>query len=258
MSKTLDDQGKKNVHQGHRQRLRNLVTKSGLNGMPEHQVLEYMLSFVVPQKDTNVIAHKLIDKFGSIAGVLEANQASLAETDGIGEVVAHFLANFRNMFSYYQTSKVKDVAVIHNSREAYIYLQAYLKYQLTEMVYILGLDTKSNLVFTERLSTGSANRTDASIRKITELVVHHKVHNIIVAHNHPNGICVPSVEDDEFTKSLLCAMTINDVHVLDHIIVNNTDFYSYFANHRFIEFNNEFRSFLNSHDVAQTRADYDV
>lgn len=248
----------KNVHEGHRKRMRDVVNKRGLDGMPQHQVLEYMLSFVVPQRDTNIIAHSLINKYGSISAVLEASQTSLADTKGVGEVVAHYLANFRNMFAYYQHMKADNVSTISNSREACEYAKYLLGDKLIEELYITGLDSKNQIIFTEKISTGTLNKNNVSIRTITELIVHYKVGNIIVAHNHPRGRTVPSPEDDRFTRALACAMEIIDVKVLDHIIVGTNEFYSYFTNDRFEEFKKEFASFVDSHAVAQNHAHYEA
>lgn len=247
----------KNVHEGHRKRMRDIVNKRGLDGMPQHQVLEYMLSFVVPQRDTNIIAHNLIKKYSTISAVLEASQTSLAETKGVGEVVAHYLANFRNMFAYYQHTKADSISTISNSREAFEYVKYLLGDKLIEELYVSGLDSKNQVIFTEKISAGTTNKNNVSIRTITELIVHYKVGNIIVAHNHPKGMTVPSPEDDRFTRALACAMGIIDVKVLDHIIVGTNGFYSYFNNHRFEEFKKEFASFIDAHAVAQNHAHYE-
>lgn len=248
----------KNVHEGHRKRMRDVVNKRGLDGMPQHQVLEYMLSFVVPQKDTNVIAHNLIKKYGTITAVLESNQTSLAETKGVGEVVAHYLANFRNMFAYYQHSKAEVVSTICNSREAFVYSKLLLSDKLVEELYVIGLDSKNQIIFTEKISSGTTNKNNVSIRTITEFIVHYKVGNIIVAHNHPKGKAVPSPEDDRFTRALACAMGIIDVQVLDHVIIGTSSCYSYFLNHRFEEFKKDFASFMDAHAVAQNHAHYEA
>lgn len=254
----MENTEKKNIHQGHRQRLRAMVDKKGLEGMPEHQVLEYMLSFVMPQKDTNVIAHRLIEKYGNITNVLEANQTSLAETDGIGEVVAHYLANFRNMFLYYQNSKAKNVTTLNNSREAYLYISWFLKNKLVEEMYVIGLDNKNHLLFTKKIGTGTVNKNNVSIRSIAELLVHYGATNVIVTHNHPGGVARPSAEDDRFTKALVCAMDIMDILVLDHIIINADGYYSYFISHKLQEYRDEVSKYVGTSMIAQDHAHYEA
>lgn len=246
----------KNIHSGHRARLREVVEKRGLDGMPEHQVLEYMLSFVVPQKDTNVIAHNLIKEFGSLGVVLETNQKSLAKVNGVGEVVSHFLANFRNMFTYYQNIKAKSITTINNSKMAINYLKLFLHNKLVEELCVVGLNNKNQVIFSEKVGNGTVNKNDVSIRDITELVVRHHVSDIIIGHNHPKGKAVPSPEDDAFTRALTCAMVTMNVSVLDHIIIGETDHYSYFQNNFFAELQQDFGAFLNKSFVAQNHARY--
>lgn len=246
----------KNIHSGHRARLREVVEKRGLDGMPEHQVLEYMLSFVVPQKDTNVIAHNLIKEFGSLGVVLETNQKSLAKVNGVGEVVSHFLANFRNMFAYYQNIKAKSITTINNSKTAINYLKLFLHNKLVEELCVVGLNNKNQVIFSEKVGNGTVNKNDVSIRDITELVVRHHVSDIIIGHNHPKGKAVPSPEDDAFTRALACAMVTMNVSVLDHIIIGETDHYSYFQNNFFAKLQQDFGAFLNKSFVAQNHARY--
>lgn len=256
VSKTKESNKSKNIHSGHRARLREVVEKRGLDGMPEHQVLEYMLSFVVPQKDTNVIAHNLIKEFGSLGVVLETNQKSLAKVNGVGEVVSHFLANFRNMFAYYQNIKAKSITTINNSKMAINYLKLFLHNKLVEELCVVGLNNKNQVIFSEKVGNGTVNKNDVSIRDITELVVRHHVSDIIIGHNHPKGKAVPSPEDDAFTRALACAMVTMNVSVLDHIIIGETDHYSYFQNNFFATLQQDFGAFLNKSFVAQNHAKY--
>lgn len=248
----------KNIHQGHRKRLRELVMNNGLEGMPEHQVLEYILSFVVPQKDTNVLAHNLIKKFGGFTQVLEADSSLLASVEGVGEVVAHFLANFRRMYEFYQKQRVKDFSKIKNSRDAKNYISSYLRYKLVEELYFVGLDGKNNIVTTQKIASGTVNKSSVSIRAITELVVHNKISDVVIAHNHPKGKALPSVEDDRFTRALYCAMMANGVKLVDHLIIADDNYYSYFTDGVFDKYAKEFSNFLDTNVITQDHASYEV
>ena len=248
----------KNIHQGHRKRLRSQVAKSGLDGMPEHQVLEYMLSFVIPQKDTNVLAHKLIKRFGDLPRVLEASTTSLADVDGIGEVAAHFLAHFRQMYEYYQKEKGKIITTIGTPREAKNYVACFLRYKLVEELYLVGVDGKNKVIFTQRISSGTSNKNNVSIRMITDLVMQYKADAILVAHNHPDGKAVPSMEDDRFTRALFCTMGINGVKVLDHIIITNDSYYSYFSDNVFEKYKTEFKNIMDEKALARSEVNYEV
>ena len=249
---------KKNIHQGHRKRLRDQVQKSGLDGMPEHQVLEYMLSFVIPQKDTNVIAHKLIERFGDLPRVLEASVSSLSEVNGIGEVVAHFLSNFRRMYEYYQKEKGKTITTISNTREAKNYLACLLRYKLVEELYLVGLDGKNKVVFTQKISSGTSNKNNVSIRLITDLIVQYKVDAVLVAHNHPDGRAVPSPDDDRFTRALLCTLGINGIKLLDHLIITNDSYYSYYSDNVLEKYKKEYNGLLDAKALARNEVKYGV
>lgn len=249
---------KKNIHEGHRKRLRDQVAKSGLDGMPEYQVLEYMLSFVVPQKDTNVLAHNLINRFGDLPRVLESSTASLTEVDGIGEVVAHFLANFRRMYEYYQREKGKSITTIGTPREAKNYMACFLRYKLIEELYLVGVDGKNKVVFSQKISSGTSNKNNVSIRMITDLVMQYKVDAILVAHNHPDGEAVPSMDDDRFTRALFCTMGINGIKLLDHLIITNDSYYSYFSDNVLENYKNEFYGIMDQKALARNEVNYEV
>lgn len=242
-----NDKKPKNLHAGHRQRLRDSVLKNGLNNMHDHQVLEFLLSFVVPQKDTNEIAHRLINEFGSFAGVLEGEIDRLKSVKGIGEVVAHFLFNQKNFFQYYQTNKLITyddalVSTYHTKR----YFKALLSNKQNEELYLVGLDNHNKVVYCNMVERGSSNRTSANIRKITNIIINNSLSNVIIAHNHPNGSCHPSIDDDRFTKKLFLALSTNDVSLLDHIIVGQDDMYSYCSSGEFEKYRVEFKDVVNT------------
>ena len=110
-----------NIHKGHRQRLRDVANKMGINNLPEHQVLELLLSYIILQKDTNPLAHKLISKFGSLAGVFEADRATLEKVEGIGSVASSFISTLSQIPQIYKTSKIKDKQVISCPSQAIKY-----------------------------------------------------------------------------------------------------------------------------------------
>ena len=262
-----------NEHSGHRARLRDRVRKEGLDHFQNYQVLEYALTFTIPYKDTNVVAHKLINKFGSLAGVLEADEEDLKTVDGISEVSAHFLANLLKIYHFYEKDKVGQKVKIISPLDSYNFVKQFLKGKLVEEIYIVCVNANNKVEAVEKIAEGSANETTVSIRKIIERMTKAKVGNVIVAHNHPKGSHEPSKQDDYFTKSLLIALTLNGYHFMDHIIIGEKDeivdydengypivssYYSYRNSGRMEIFEKEIGSLLNGSKVAQPRAKYEV
>ena len=123
-----------NEHSGHRERLRDRVRKEGLKNFQDYQVLEYVLTFAIPYKDTNEIAHRLINKFGSFYGVLEADEEDLALVKGMGQASAHFVANLRNIFHYYEFDRSKTVSKVIGPGGAYKYIKPFLSNKLVEEI----------------------------------------------------------------------------------------------------------------------------
>lgn len=217
-----------NEHLGHRERIRDRVRKEGLKNFQDYQVLEYVLTFAIPYKDTNEIAHRLINRFGSFYGVLEADEEDLASVSGMGQASAHFVANLRNIFHYYEFDRARRVSKIVGPGEAHSYIRPFLANKLVEEMYVVFLTPKSKIVAVEKISEGTNSEANVSIRMIVDKMGKHKVSNVIVAHNHPKGKSHPSESDDKFTKALTTTLAITGCHLLDHIIIGESkDYYSY-------------------------------
>lgn len=250
-----------NEHQGHRTRIRNRVDKEGLDNFQDYQVLEYVLTFVIPYKDTNPLAHTLINKFGSFAGVLEADESELLKIDGVGDVTAHFLTNLINIHHFYEKNKIKNNLTINNPEEAYRYVYPLLKNKLVEEMYIVCLTPKNKVVNVEKITEGTSTEADVPMRIINDKMNRSKVSNIIIAHNHPKGLSTASEEDTRFTKALVTSLSINGCHLLDHIIIgeNKDDYYSYRESGEIDNFKQEaILHFGITRKLAQNEANYEV
>lgn len=247
-------------HTGHRSRIRERVRKEGLDNFQNYQVLEYALSFVIPYKDTNPLAHRLINKFGSFAGVLEADEEDLMAVSGMGEVSAHFLSNLLKIFHYYEKDKVKKAITIINPNQSYDFVRPFFRGKLVEEMYLVCLTPKNKIISIEKIAEGTAGDASVSIRIITDKMSKAKVSNVIVAHNHPKGINEPSIEDNKFTKAVVTTLAINGCHLLDHIIVgeNDGDFYSYRQNGLIDKYKAEVASLIDFSSIAQPMAKYEV
>lgn len=226
----------KNVHVGHRQRLRARAIETNLEGFEEHQILELLLTFVIPQKDTNPIAHLLIKEFGSLSGVLNADLKELAKVKGISEYSASFLVLLKDVFRKYKQSSVRSITTIKNTKEAIEVCKSELADLLEERVLVICVDNSNKVINKKIIAVGDDNKTTVSIRKIVDIVVRTNTSNIILAHNHPNGISKPSAEDDVTTKNLVFSLALSGVTILDNIVVGTDGCYSYFANGKLSEY----------------------
>lgn len=248
---------KKNMHAGHRNRIRDRVRKEGLNNFQDYQVLEYALSFVIPYKDTNPIAHELINKFQSLAGVLEANEEDLAQVKGMGEVSAHFLTSIIKIYSFYEKEKSDKIGEIFNSRHSYDYVKGLFKGKIVEELYLVSLLPNNKIIKCELVTSGDSSQAKVTIRKITDMISRNKVNNVIIAHNHPYGNPDPSVDDDKLTKALVTSLAINDSYLVDHIIVTDNGYYSYRGDGKIDKYRDEVIELING-KVAQNEVKYEV
>lgn len=219
----------KHSHYGHRSRLRDRVYKDGINNFQDYQVLEYALSFVIPYKDTNPIAHALVAKFGSLAGVLEASVEDLQTIKGLGEVSAYYLTSFVQIFNFYQKEKSNKTKILINAPDTYAFVKECFAKSVNEEVYLISLNENNKVIKVEKIGEGDISKVKISIRKITDAISRNKVNKVILTHNHPNSNAIPSDDDDSFTKALVTTLALNDCVLVDHMVIGNTDgdFFSY-------------------------------
>ena len=220
-----------NDHHGHRQRLRDRIKSGAFESMQDYQVLEYALTFVVPFKDVNPLAHELVKTFGSFGAVLEADIEDLKQIKGISDVTACFLTSLPKIFNFYEKEKNNKVGKICNYLETYEYGQKLFKGKTCEEVYLISLLATNKIVGVDKISEGTCNESNCSIRKITDCMSRRKVANIILLHNHPNGLAEPSEEDKKVTKALVYALAITGSHLIDHMIICDNSYYSFKQDH---------------------------
>lgn len=218
-----------NVHEGHRERLRRRVANESLDYFEPHEVLELLLYYVVRQGDTNALAHKLINKFGSFAKVLDANRAKLEEVDGVGENISFFLNVIPQICRRYMLSRSKDrlSGAVMSSDHAHEILAPYFIGRTVEMLYLLCLNGLGEPIDCVYISQGSANATSINIRKIVQVVIETNATAVVLCHNHPDGIARPSQQDIILTRNLSAVLEAMNVVLLDHLIVVDGDFVSF-------------------------------
>lgn len=232
-----------NLHSGHRARFRKSLIEKNFEGVSEHQMLEFILFSCIPRKDTNEIAHRLIDAFGSLANVLDASVEDLMTVNGISESAATQLSALPSIFKAYKKSKLQPKTNLSCAKEVFDYLGECIFHMSKEEFYIICLDGGNNVITYHLLSIGSDNEVNVQIKRITEIANRVNASSVILLHNHPNGVCEPSVEDYDMTKKIFLNLGLSGIYVVDHIIVSSShDYYSFSSSGIFKEFDKEFHS----------------
>lgn len=217
---------KENNHKEHRQRLKERYHREGLDNFETHNILELLLFFGIPYKDTNNLAHELLKHFGSLSGVLEASREELMSVNGIGENAATLLNLIPSLSRKYLDDKVDEKAVMNSCEAIGNYLVAKYRFRQDEVFSMICLDQSCRLISWEIISSGTINITAVNSRKVIEAAMKTSANAVVLAHNHPNGLAVPSSDDIKSTMALVEALNIIGVRVLDHIIISGEDFVS--------------------------------
>ena len=213
------------IHDGHRQRLKDRFLREGLDGFTDIQVLELLLFYVVPRKDTNPIAHDLLDRFGSLARVLDAPVIRLTEVNGISENGATFLKLVREIERRYALSQGEEI-ILNTIEDCCEYLTRFFKSKRNETVFLLSLDAKLKLLSCREVGEGSVNYASVPIRRCVEMALEDGATSVILAHNHPSGLAVPSTDDVVTTRRLAMALSAVEIQLVDHIVVADDDYVS--------------------------------
>lgn len=214
------------VHNGHRDRMRQRFLQEGLDGFTDIQVLELLLFYCISRKDTNPIAHALLEQFGSLSQVLEAPVEELCKVEGIGENAAVFLQLVTQVGRYYLTDRVSKIKVLPTLESCAEYMRPLFFGRKVEMVYLLCLDAKCKVLCCRKIAEGSVNSTGISVRKIVEMALAANASSVVLAHNHPGGLAIPSSEDVAVTRRVVAALQAVEIHFIDHIVVADDDYVS--------------------------------
>lgn len=215
------------VHDGHRQRLREQFLLNELESFNDITALEFLLSFAIPRKDTNELAHALLDKFGSLKDVMSASHQELLEVKGIGENAAVLLRLVPQMYKKSAVSAAKELKVLRYISDIAEYLYPRFLNEADEVMYLLCIDNNSNPICCIQLARGVADYVETNIRKIAQLSLSNRATRVVIAHNHPRGPALPSIEDDEVTRRVLHGLSALGVSLSDHLIFFGEEYYSY-------------------------------
>lgn len=210
-----------NLHSGHRDRVRERFCAEGLDSFADHNVLEFLLFYSIPRKDTNELAHRLILHFGSLCGVFDASIERLMEVKGISYSTAVLIKLAVAVGRRYEIMKHDVGTVLDSTDIAADYIAPFFMGESEEIVYAICLDGKNKVIATEKISKGSITTSEVSVRSIVDCVVKHKAVKVILSHNHPASKARPSYEDIQTTKKIRNVLTELAVCLEDHIIIGN-------------------------------------
>ena len=213
-------------HTHHRIRLKERFRKEGLDHFNDINALELLLFYCIPRKDTNELAHELIDHFGSLCAVLDAKPQELKKVPGVGESTVTFLSLINQLERYRQVQRVEKEEILETLEACGRYLLPKFIGLSNETVYLLCLDAKSKVLCCRKVGEGSVNSANVPIRRIVEIALDANASSVVLAHNHPGGLAIPSAEDIQTTQRVAQALKMVDVILADHIVVAENEFVS--------------------------------
>lgn len=206
-------------HSGHRARMRERFAKQGLDGFADHEVLELLLFYAIPQRDVNPLAHTLLEHFGSFHAVLDADQAELCRTEGVGEYAATLIKLFAAVSARLAQSRAGRREKLRNRREAQAHCIRLLEGLKQEHLYAVCLNGQMEVIADALIAKGSLSEVPAYPRLLAEAALRHNAHSVVLCHNHPGGTAVPSQSDMDMTVAIGELMQRIEVVLIDHIIV---------------------------------------
>ncbi|MEG2421284.1 MAG: DNA repair protein RadC [Oscillospiraceae bacterium] len=213
-------------HQGHRRRMKQKFMESGLDSFHDHEVLELLLFYTIPQRNVNSLAHALLDRFGTLAGVLDAPAAELLKLDGMGEHTVSLLKLLPAVMARYLRSQGDSAGCVESTWQAQTILAPYFFGVREEKVYLLCLDAKRKLLAVRSVGEGSINAVAITQRKVMSEALAVQATTVVLAHNHPSGIALPSSEDIATTVLLQKTLAAVSIALWDHFIFADDDMVS--------------------------------
>ena len=215
-----------NIHKGHRKKLKNRVLTHGLAGEAPHTILELLLFYGIPYKDTNPIAHELLDRFGSLSGVLRAGVEELKSVKGMTENAALLLHLILPVYAAYEDDLLRTPTLPETTAQIVEYMRPKLIGGTTEKAYLICVGANGKLLGLRKICEGDLSSAALDLRALAAAVLETKAQDAILIHNHPNGIAAPSLQDVEATKQVFSFLEQMKVRLLNHIILTEDDYCS--------------------------------
>ena len=216
----------KKIHDGHRERLTELVLNAGLENVTDVQAVEYFLTYIFPRGDVNPIAHKLLDKFENFANIVDAEVSDLCTIEGINTKSARKIKMFGQLQNYYNFSKLTKKVSLKNTGDFLDLLEALLRFQNTESLYLFAIDHSFNLIAKRRFNLQQVRSVGLSPYELFNFISSTKLSYLIVAHNHPGGTATASNQDHDAANYIEKILDTLDCQFLDSFVVGKDGIYS--------------------------------
>ncbi len=211
----------------HRERLRERYLNSGVDGFADYELIELLLTYSIPRKDVKPTAKRLIKKFGSLAGVFDADIGDIREVKGIGKLSAIQIKLLRDLCTKYLEGRMILSDVMSNPSAVYEFSRARIGGKPVELFMIIFVNAKNEVTGHEIIGEGSVDNVAVYPRKIIKSAIERNASGLILVHNHPSGHPEPSDSDRELTREIIAASGTLELRVLDHLIVTRNDYYSF-------------------------------
>ena len=222
-------------HEKHRERLKEKFLEFGLDGLEDHELVELLLFYAVPRQNTNEIAHRLINEYGRISDILEADTENLMKIKGISKHSAVLFKLILASVNKYMNEQNDIANAMLTPQNIDKYIKNLFYGHTNEVAYALLLDKECVVKKVKKLSTGTVNAAPIYPREVVKLAVNEKYPYILLAHNHPNGNAMPSQNDLKITKTIELALNFVEVRLVDHVIVSGEKVISLAKNYKILE-----------------------
>ena len=207
------------MHEGHRERMKRRFRETGLKGFDDVNVLELMLFYVIPRQDTNPIAHALLNRFGTLQDVIDAPYEELVKVKGVGESAATFLKLIPAVCKRYTRAKQQRRASYTSLKDMAEFVIPLFSFEMEETLFLICLDAGNRITYCEPVFNGNPDSIMIEPRQIVQIALDRRAARVVLAHNHPSGIAVPSPSDVSMTLTLKDALNLFNIELLDHFIV---------------------------------------
>ena len=217
---------KKNIHAGHRERLKVRINSLDMTELDDLYFLEHLLTYTIPRADTNIIAHRLLEEYKTIDNIFEATETSLQEIEGVGPRTACFLKYMQTVCYKYNKARATKKAYVGTYAELTSYLRGILPHCHNEQMVFMCLN-KAMEVKNYKIIKGNNNSAiNINTEELISYLIKNKAANCIVAHTHPSGVASPSESDINSFIRLRKLLGDLSVDLIDSIILGKTQYYS--------------------------------
>ncbi len=211
----------------HRKRLRERFQRAGAEGLHDYELLELLLTYAIPRKDVKPLAKDLIRRFGSLSGILDAEQKELEAVPGLGSISATLIRLVKELCGAYLGEKLKQRDVVSSPQAVVDFARVKLSGLPHEAFMVIYLNVKNEVIDHEIVHEGTVDRAVVYPRRIIEAALAHHAAGLILVHNHPSGHPEPSEEDKRLTRAILEAARPIDIRVVDHVVIGKEDYFSF-------------------------------